>query len=716
MQIGAISSRKYRPDIDGLRAIAVLSVFLYHLQPGLLPGGFLGVDIFFVISGYLITGIILRENALGVFSFSHFYSRRIKRIFPALFVVLVLSAIVSIVLLTPETYFNFMKSGRYASAQLANFFFARDVGYFEEGFSAQPLLHTWSLGVEEQYYLFWPLLIYVCFVVLKRSGALLNKNNYGYAQDRSALHLSAARTVATTPVDNGAIKKNMAVVFIVLAILSYGICVYLAEVNQKLAFYMFYTRAWEFCIGGLITLVAVSSVKTKPTLFKNLTAVAGLVLLGYSFVFVSQEYFGESFLRFGVVIPCVGAALILLPNQQGSWVDKLLSSKPTVAIGKISYSLYLYHWPIIVFYKLYTGQHEISFLASTGIVLLAFILATISYYLVERPLRKSRLADRRVIYAALLVIITFAVIFKNLEQYDLAPWRIMAYPDGEMMYPGYGPSDCHSSMVNEVELHECTLTEEPNAPVVALVGDSHVPNFFQSTVAWAKKNGFNVVGLTIPGCPMLLGNIRIKSEFDRNHELQCERALPLFESRIVNDERVKLILIAQRFDLFFDGINYLKNTRQIYFIDEDGNTIQDHTGYYRNQFSYTVDKIRAADKEPIILKQVPLFSDINECHWKPLIKKIFSKERNCNYKASFIDKWQKPSVDFVNKFTADHQLKVFDPVPYLDSPLQYGSSIYQDIDHLNDYGNRFLISHFIESMDKTIKSLEEEGRFSKEPK
>ena len=128
MQNGVIPGGKYRPDIDGLRAIAVLSVFLFHLQPGLLPGGFLGVDVFFVISGYLITGIIWRENALGVFSFRHFYSRRIKRIFPALFVVLVLSALVSIVLLTPEAYFNFMKSGRYASAQFANFFFARDIG------------------------------------------------------------------------------------------------------------------------------------------------------------------------------------------------------------------------------------------------------------------------------------------------------------------------------------------------------------------------------------------------------------------------------------------------------------------------------------------------------------------------------------------------------------------------------------------------------------
>ena len=141
----------------------MLSVFLFHLGPDFLPGGFLGVDVFFVISGYLITGIIVRESLLGTFSFSHFYARRVKRIFPALFVVLLLATLIATFLLTPETYVNYMKSGRYAAAQLSNLFFMQNVDYFEEGFSGQPLLHTWSLGVEEQFYLVWPLIIYLCF-------------------------------------------------------------------------------------------------------------------------------------------------------------------------------------------------------------------------------------------------------------------------------------------------------------------------------------------------------------------------------------------------------------------------------------------------------------------------------------------------------------------------------------------------------------------------
>lgn len=164
----SISARsEYRSDIDGLRSLAVLSVIIFHLNPDWLPGGFLGVDVFFVVSGYLISGIILRENYHQTFTFKNFYARRVKRIFPPLFTVLTLSAAVGIFLLHPDTYLNFIRSSRYAAAQLANFFFSRNVDYFEEGFAEQPLLHIWTLGVEEQFYLFWPLLIVLLFWIFK---------------------------------------------------------------------------------------------------------------------------------------------------------------------------------------------------------------------------------------------------------------------------------------------------------------------------------------------------------------------------------------------------------------------------------------------------------------------------------------------------------------------------------------------------------------------
>ena len=192
----------------------MLSVFLFHLQPSLLPGGFLGVDVFFVISGYLISGIIVRENHLGTFSLTNFYGRRVKRIFPALFVVLALASVPATFLLTPETYVRYMQSARYASGQLSNFFFAQKVGYFEEGFSGQPLLHTWSLGVEEQFYLVWPLLLLL------------------------AVRFLPGRIVGIS--------------ILVLGIASFALSYVWTTELPEWAFFSPLTRAWELAAGALI--------------------------------------------------------------------------------------------------------------------------------------------------------------------------------------------------------------------------------------------------------------------------------------------------------------------------------------------------------------------------------------------------------------------------------------------------------------------------------
>jgi len=412
----------YRPDIDGLRAVAVLSVFCYHLYPQLLPGGFLGVDVFFVISGYLITLIILRENRQGIFSFAHFYARRVKRIFPALFVVLLLSALVGVFLLVPDTYVNFMASARYAAAQLANFFFARKVSYFEEGFAGQPLLHTWSLGVEEQFYLCWPLLIFLCFYLLRRTGRAADgaaaAPSAGYREDRQT---------------GSRVRRTVLAVFVVLAVLSFAAGFVLAETEPKLAFYMFYTRAWEFCVGGA---VALRSAAQRPAAGTAAVAgVTGLLLLGYSFLFVGQSYLGRSFLQIGVLLPCLGAALVIYAGGRSGAINRLLAGTVVVGIGRISYSLYLYHWPVIIFYKIFSNDHEIGLPAAAAIVALSLALATLSYFLVEQPARKTSWSNRLVLLLALLVILVFARGFEIMEEYDRASWRIAPYAATELPVP-----------------------------------------------------------------------------------------------------------------------------------------------------------------------------------------------------------------------------------------------------------------------------------------
>lgn len=690
----------YRADIDGIRALAVLSVFVYHLESNFLPGGFLGVDIFFVISGYLITNIIVRENDLNSFSFIHFYVRRIKRIFPPLFVVILLAGVIATFLLTPETYVNFMASARYASGQLANIFFSREVDYFSEGFSGQPLLHTWSLGVEEQFYLFWPLLIFCCFQFLTRSE---DEHWADIALHREDL-LSDSGSVSGKCSDEnaraGRIILRIAGVFAGIFLISYGFCYVLAEANHKLAFYMFYSRAFEFCIGGIIALNIIP--RPVSSTANSLLGVFGLFILCISLYFIGEEQLGRSFLQFGVFFPCIGTALIIHANRQNGLVNRILATRLPASIGKISYSLYLYHWPVIAFWKSYTDRYDLNIADSFGIICVTFLLAILSYFLVEKPARKSTIPNSYVLGLSFLVIVVFSFVFKQLERYETASWRIAPYLNKKSVaIKAYDPG-CTARGKNGLVDFSCQSNEQPNYPVIALVGDSHAPHYLRPVTAWARKNGYNVKFLKTAGCPMLLGGVRIKSNITQGHEKHCEIALPLFDSQIVNDPNVEYILIAQRFDLLHNGKGYLNTTRMITFKDDKGRVVEDHTRYYDDRLSFTVKAVRDAGKDLVLLKQVPLLGSIKACNWEPFLKKWFNQERSCSYDPSFIKKWQQPSIDFIDKFSAVHQVEIFDPMPYFTSPLQDGFNLYNDQDHINERGALFLTPFFEKEMDAIV--------------
>ena len=687
---------EYRPDIDGIRALAVLSVFIFHLHPNLLPGGFLGVDIFFVISGFLITGIIVRENHLKTFSFSHFYARRIKRIFPPLFAVLLLSGFIATILLTPETHVNFMKSARYASGQLANIFFSREVDYFSEGFSGQPLLHTWSLGVEEQFYLFWPLLIYGCYRLFNTSKTALSDNTPSNSCGCS--QTAGPRDTLWSDEHGGTsyIETKIAGVFLLICLFSFCLCYFLAQTNQNLAFYMFYARAFEFCIGGIIALKILPHPVTPRA--NGLIGVLGLLLLCYSLYFIEEEHLGRSFLQFGIVLPCIGTALIIHADWKKGIINKILATQLPASIGKISYSLYLYHWPAIAFWKSYTHSNELRAADSFGIILVTFSLSILSYFLIEKPARKSILPDFRTLVCALLAIFVFSFIFKDMEKYEIARWRITPYLNKKTAaVKSYDPG-CTETIKDGLLYYKCQSIEKTAGPVIALVGDSHSPHYLRPVTAWAKNHGYNVKFLGVAGCPMLLGGVHIKSTI-AEHERQCDSALPLLETQIVGDPHVELILIAQRFDLFYDGKGAFNTTRQITFKDSTESVVEDHTGYYDDRLSFTVNAIRKAGKDLVLLEQVPLFSGIQTCNWIPLLGKLSAQERSCSFDRGFIDRRQQPSIDFINKFASVHQVEIFDPMPYFSSPLVDGFNLYRDKDHINEHGSLFLTPFFEKEMN-----------------
>jgi peptidoglycan/LPS O-acetylase OafA/YrhL len=308
---------RYRADIDGLRAIAVMSVVIYHLSRFALPGGYLGVDMFFVLSGYLITIIIWREAQDGRFSISRFYDRRIRRIMPALLLMLFLTMIASTVLLLPADLVGYSKSMLATLGFVANIFFWRDTDYFSLDAENKPLLHMWSLGVEEQFYLIFPLIIALFARFWPRNTLLL-------------LLLIITLTM-------GSLSVNM------LA-LNIG--------GASPAFFLLPTRAWELGLGAIIALLPPHVAQRFAQ--ANLVAVIGAVL-----VIVSLFYP----IRILPILPnalptVIGTAILILTGQHHhSTVNRLLSARPLVLVGLISYSLYLWHWPIIIFSQYYLLRH-----------------------------------------------------------------------------------------------------------------------------------------------------------------------------------------------------------------------------------------------------------------------------------------------------------------------------------------------------------------------
>jgi peptidoglycan/LPS O-acetylase OafA/YrhL len=341
---------KYRADIDGLRAIAVLSVMAFHVNSKVLSGGFVGVDVFFVISGYLISGIVMSEIDDEKFSFLSFYDRRLRRIFPALFAMLTATMIVASILSVPNIFVTVVNSALSAAVSLSNVYFFKTSGYFDLGSNDRPLLHTWSLAVEEQFYILIPPV-------------------FLFARHFLRLHWVA--------------------VILPLGFLSLGIDVFQTWHAPTAAFYLPFSRSWEFLLGSAL---AARLPPAPAKIFAEVCGIAGLALLAVSLVVLGQSM---PFPGWIAIIPCFGAALIIYAGEFGlSLVGRLLSLPLMRAIGLISYSLYLWHWPAIVFSRLFWGG-TFSPIQSMALLLGIFVVSWLSWKYIEQPFRRNRLIFTR---------------------------------------------------------------------------------------------------------------------------------------------------------------------------------------------------------------------------------------------------------------------------------------------------------------------------------
>ena len=449
-----MSAIRKRPEIDGLRAVAVVPVVLYHAGLGC-SGGYVGVDVFFVISGYLISALILAEIAKGEFRLTTFWERRVRRILPALAIVVLACIGLGWRLLVPSDFNDFGRSVLYQSLLMSNVFFFRTINYFTAS-DTQPLLHTWSLAVEEQFYLFFPLLLFL---------------------------LTRLRTAF------------LRVFLASLAAGSLGVSIWATYAHPAAAFYLLPYRAWELLLGSL--LAAAPDLWPKSKWRNECLSWIGLGAI----LFASITYNDETrFPGMSALVPCLGALFLIGSNSSDlTRVGKLLATRPFVFVGLISYSLYLWHWPLLVYAK-YRQCSDLSILQGIGVAVGSLLLAAVSWKLVEMPFRnRTILRDRRQIFA--FAAITFALLIgcgAGIRRSNglRARWR----PDALQYIDGQNDKDFRIELGYEQAVAG-VLTEigssDPARAVGALVwGDSHAMALLHVVDFVCKEAGVRALAAT----------------------------------------------------------------------------------------------------------------------------------------------------------------------------------------------------------------------------
>lgn len=474
----------YRPDIDGLRAFAVLAVVAYHYGPGEVPGGFIGVDVFFVISGYLISSILLSDIADDHFSITRFYRRRIRRIFPALILILLACLIVGWFILFLGEYERLGKHVLASAGFAQNFALWAEAGYFDREAITKPMLHLWSLAVEEQFYIVWPLFLWL----------IAAKGRF------------PARWIG----------------LVALVSFVWGVYV-LFQGHDAAAFYSPLTRAWELSTGALLALWHRRNYQWLKE-YSSVQSWLGLSLIFGGIALIRPQ---SMFPGFWALLPVMGTALVINSGPH-VWANRvLLSNRPAVWVGLISYPLYLWHWVLLSFTTIAFGRLYDLGIGATGariikvaLILASFGLAWLTYRLVERPLRFRLPANRATLgLLATMMAISGAGLFVFLS--NGAPYRTFVQAQAssyvktvEMSARSFGCMDLVTAEMNDSGWY-CVLGAEEAATSIIVYGDSHAQAMFPALARYGREHDVRVVFAAVNGCPPLFGVTRTNAPHDQ---------------------------------------------------------------------------------------------------------------------------------------------------------------------------------------------------------
>ena len=626
----------YRRDIDGLRAVAVLPVVLFHLGVAPFSGGFVGVDVFFVISGFLITSIVYREVQNGEFSYARFYERRIRRLFPALAVMLLVTGVVAWFLLLPADYKLFSEAQGLAVLFLANIHFWNKTDYFNDAVANIPLLHTWSLSVEEQFYiLFPPLLLLLVRFVPRRINLIL----LGLA----ILSLfGAQRALSSTP---------------------------------ESAFYLVHLRAWELLSGALLATGLLPAHRWQWV--RELSSLSGLALILGSVFLLDKD---SSFPGVSALPAVLGSLLIIHAGQTGTTlVGRLLGWRLLVFIGLISYSLYLWHWPLFVF----AGYYKITPftpLEQMGLLMLSILFGWLSWRFVESRFRgKSNLVLRRQFFkragwvAGLLILISLPGMISKGAAFRL-PDQVaeIASVENEKIPFQRG---CFGSSVEDVDQEKdiCTLGVQGEASFL-LWGDSHALSLAHGFNLVATEQGRSGRFLARSVCPPVLGSREFKAS-----RVSCagfNAAVVRYLERHPEIHQVILVGVWS---------NYLRGDAKLPDTDADQSFV---AGYER-----TLEYLKSSGRQVTVIEQVPLI-DYNVPQTLARVS-WFERDLKVRLSRQQHDNMVQPAKTFFASIAERYPLVRVDLTPLLCNEQfcqvsHQGQPLYRDSNHLSKYGSTFV--------------------------
>ncbi len=638
---------QYRADIDAMRGIAVLLVVLYHAFPSLVPSGFLGVDVFFVISGYLITTIILFDIQSNKFSLSHFFAKRIRRLFPALILILSFVLVFGYFVLFSDEY---RQLGRHVASSVIfwqNFFLMGEVGYFDVESHYKPLLHLWSLSVEEQFYLFWPLLI---LLLIKFDLSLIK-----------------------------------VIIFFVLLSLSLNVYFYSSYLEE--VYFHTFTRVWQLGSGALL---AVYTLKNRDIKVRKEFSLVGLVVI------ILVCLFAETSQWYWAVIVTLSSLVMIAANKQYQSFNLLAK------VGLISYPLYLWHWVLISFLFIYLGR-EPEIKALLFVIAVAFLFSFLTYRYIE----KIRYVSSSTPYLIIaLILLGFVGLFIDNNK-GLPDRKTIAYEQKQSQQFVREPATDETCIKYAVELlgkknvfDYCRVAGLNATKIVVIIGDSHAHVLFPGLANEAKNYGYGVILLANSSCPTLIGFQEGKNE---KSVVQCQIKINQILSIISKDKRIDKVIMATRGPVYINGevegrftpesvaqSLERENKRQFYSLS--------YQDYFKG-FRKTVDVVLAnshINNMYYLLENPELDFLPKETIQRPY--DIFNLSLNKNFMGRdlYLQRMSiyRKGIESVSRA----KLTVLDPIEALCNEAKCfsykGDYLYTDDDHFSVYGSKYIINYF----------------------